>query len=89
MLSYGIGSRPEGRNPTEKEILSAGEGDCGMYAYLFCKELSRRGAKGTAYDLRTFSYEGFAISHTAVEVETEEGKMVCDSTHGVYCCSDL
>ncbi len=89
MLDYGEGPRVEGRNPTEKEILAAGKGHCGMYAYLLCKELLRHGVEGIAYDLRTSPYGNPAASHTVVEVQTEEGRRVFDPTYGIFYHNDL
>lgn len=87
LIVYGVGPKTEGRNPTEKEILAAGEGHCGMYAYLLCKELSRYGVEGIVYDLRT--YENPSMSHSVVEVQSKEGKMVFDPSYGVFYRSDL
>lgn len=87
MIAYGAGPQVKGRNPSEKEILAAGEGHCGMYVYLFCKELSRRGAEGVVYDLHT--YDSPSHSHSVVEVETDKGRMVFDPTYGVVYRSDL
>ena len=88
MIMYGEGPCAKAFNPTEKEILAHGNGHCGMYAYLFCKELSRHGAIGIAYDLRILSYDS-PDGHTIVEVETTDGKMVFDPTYGVFYRCDL
>lgn len=89
LIRYGKGPISEGRFPTEKEILAAGEGHCAMYVYLFCKNLSRRGAQGTVYGIKAPFFGESSGSHALVEVETSEGVFVFDPTHGVYYDTDL
>ena len=85
LISYGVGPQVEGRNPCEREILGAGEGHCGMYAYLFVKELSRHGYdEAMVYDISS-AYLGTATAnHSVVSVETQEGSWVFDPTYGIY-----
>lgn len=90
LISYGVGPQIEGRNPCEREILKAGEGHCGMYAYLFVKELSRRGYDhAVVYDIRSTYRGSNTADHSVVEVETEDGLFVYDPTYGIYYQTDL
>ena len=90
LISYGVGPQVDGRAAMEDEILAAGEGHCGMFAYLFSKELSRRGYYGTTTYCITSRYIGESTAdHTVVEVETTEGPYVFDPTHGIYYTTDM
>lgn len=71
LISYGVGPQVEGRNPCEREILDAGEGHCGMYAYLFVKELSRHGYdEAMAYDISSTYCGTETAQHSVVSVVT-------------------
>ena len=90
LLEYGAGPVIEsGRNPCEAEILAYGEGHCGMYAYLFAKELSRRQIPCTAFGI-TSSYLNWSQAiHMVVQVDTDQGTYVFDPTYGNYYEADL
>ena len=61
-----------------------------MFAYLFSKELSRRGYYGTTTYGITSQYIGESTAnHSVVEVETTEGPYVFDPTHGIYYTTDM
>ena len=90
LISYGLGPQVEGRNPCEREILNAGEGHCGMYAYLFVKELSRRGYdNAVVYDIRSTYWGSNTAAHSVVEVTTQDGLFVYDPTYGIYYRTDI
>lgn len=91
LLSYGNGPRVRGnRNPTEQEILAYGEGHCGQFAYLFVKELSRRGVTdATVYGMVSRYYDNRSANHAVVEVETAEGLRVFDPTFGGWYLTDI
>lgn len=90
LISYGVGPQVEGRSATEKEILDFGEGHCGMYAYLFVKELSRHGYyQATTYGISSLHIGEGTANHTVVEVQTTEGPYVFDPTHGIYYTTDM
>ena len=90
LISYGVGPQVEGRSATEKEILDFGEGHCGMYAYLFTKELSRHGYyQATTYGISSFHIAEATANHSVVEVNTTEGPYVFDPTHGIYYTTDM
>ena len=90
LISYGVGPQIEGRAATEDEILASGEGHCGMFAYLFVKELSRHGYYGaTTYGITSLFIGESTANHTVVEVETTEGPYVFDPTHGIYYTTDM
>lgn len=89
LLEYGVGPQIEGRNPCEVEILSAGEGHCGMYAYLLVKELSRMQIDSIAIDVKG-TFDGITpANHTIVQAETNAGDCVFDPTYGIYYTADL
>lgn len=90
LISYGVGPQVEGRNPCEREILDAGEGHCGMYAYLFVKELSRHGYdEAMAYDISSTYCGTETAQHSVVSVVTQEGNYVFDPTYGIYYQTDI
>lgn len=90
LIDYGIGPLVDGRATTEEEILEFGEGNCGMYAYLLVKELSRHGYNEAVIYGITSQYIGEGTAnHAVVEVETTDGTYVYDPTHGIYYTTDL
>ena len=90
LISYGAGPQVEGRAATEDEILAAGEGHCGMYAYLLVKELSRNGYyKASTYGVNSSYIGESTANHSVVEVETTEGPYVFDPTYGIYYTTDM
>ena len=79
-IAYGVGPVFENRNPTEEEILTYGEGHCGMYAYLFAKQLSMQGIESHTVDIRRFD----GAAHSVVEVDIDGKVYTFDPTLGVY-----
>lgn len=90
LISYGVGSQVEGRPITEEDYLEFGTGDCGIYCYLFVKELSRHGYyQATTYGISSLHIGEDSSIHAVVEVQTTEGPYVFDPTHGIYYTTDM
>lgn len=90
LISYGVGPQVEGRPITEEDYLEFGTGDCGIYCYLFIKELSRHGYyQATLYGISSLHIGEDSSIHAVVEVQTTEGPYVFDPTHGIYYTTDM
>ena len=90
LISYGVGPQVEGRPITEEDYLEFGTGDCGIYCYLFVKELSRHGYyQATLYGISSLHIGEDSSIHAVVEVQTTEGPYVFDPTHGIYYTTDM
>ena len=90
LISYGVGPQVEGRPITEEDYLEFGTGDCGIYCYLFVKELSRHGYyQATLYGISSLQIGEDSSIHAVVEVQTTEGPYVFDPTHGIYYTTDM
>lgn len=90
LISYGVGPQVEGRPITEEDYLEFGTGDCGIYCYLFVKELSRHGYyQATTYGISSLHIGEDSSIHAVVEVQTTEGPYVFDPTHGIYYTTDM
>lgn len=90
LISYGVGPQVEGRPITEEDYLEFGTGDCGIYCYLFIKELSRHGYyQATLYGISSLHIGEDSSIHAVVEVQTTEGPYVFDHTHGIYYTTDM
>lgn len=90
LISYGVGPQVEGRPITEEDYLEFGTGDCGIYCYLFVKELSRHGYyQATLYGISSLHIGEDSSIHAVVEVQTTEGPYVFGPTHGIYYTTDM